>query len=251
MQFAKMEASCCSCWGIQYYDPGRDVRASFLKAPISTGSQHWSHGLLLQLENNQHIRLINPCSNSINLLNGVITWMNLPLCSSTYKYGVAGMSEVNIFLFVLVQREASWPAGKPPHLLGFWALHSINGAGAPARGWCIRVQTHQQGSWHPPVYPHFLLSLSQAGIACLISQLLRHSLSILLCGFLFLCLCLIVIYLLAAPCQKSSSAWTVSLGKGLLKISSRAAVLTYHCIGSRSRTEMKNSEFLFVFFLIF
>lgn len=83
MQFAKMEASCCSCWGIQCWDPGRDVMVSFLKAPISIGSQHWSHGLLLQLENNWHIRLINPCSNSINLLNGVITWMNLPLCSNT------------------------------------------------------------------------------------------------------------------------------------------------------------------------
>ena len=171
------------------------------------------------------------------------------------NYGVAGMSKVNIFLFVLVQSEASWWAGKPPCLLGFWTLHSTNGAGAP----CKRVM-HQGSdttagllapSWQLTVCPHFPLSLSQARIACLITQLLKHSLFIHLCGFLSLCLRLIMICLLAAPCQKGSFAWTVSLGKGLLKISSRATVLTYHCIGSSSRTEMRNSEFLFVFFLIF
>lgn len=81
MQFAKTTASCCRCWGAQHYDPGQCC-SFFLKAPISIAYLHWSQGLLLQLENNWHVRLINPCSNSINLLNGVITWMNLPLCSN-------------------------------------------------------------------------------------------------------------------------------------------------------------------------
>lgn len=124
----------------------------------------------------------------------------------------------------------------------------------PARGWCIRAQTYQQGSWHPPdssLCVHTSFSLSQACVACLITQLLKHCLFIHLCSLLPLCLHLTMIYLLAASCQKGSFGWTVPLGKGLLKISSRAGVLTYHCIGSRSRTEMRKSEFFFVFFPIF
>lgn len=168
---------------------------------------------------------------------------------------MAGMSEKNIFLFVLVQNEVPWWAGKPPCLLGFWTLHSSNGAGVP----CERVM--HQGSDTAAmllapsqlfaVWPHFLLCLSQVCIVCLITQLLKHSIFIHLCGFLSLSLHLIMIYLLAAPCQKGSFAWTLSLDKGLLKISSRATVLTYHCVGNRSRTEMRNFQFLFVFLLIF
>lgn len=86
---------------------------------------------------------------------------------------------------------------------------------------------------------HFSLPLSQACIAYLATQLLKHSLFIHLYGFLRLCFFLIMTYLFAAPCQKGSFAWTVSFGKGLLKISSRAAVLTYHCVEHRPRTEMR------------
>lgn len=82
MQFAKTEASHCSCWGIQCYDHGRGVMVSFVNASISMGSQHWFNGLLLHLKNNWHMKLMNPCSNSINILNEVITWMILSLCSS-------------------------------------------------------------------------------------------------------------------------------------------------------------------------
>lgn len=148
-----------------------------------------------------------------------------------------------------------WWAGKLPCFLEFWTLHSPNGAGVL----CERVM-HQGSdtaamllapSQVLAVWPHFLLSLSQVCIACLIPQLLKQSIFIHLCGFLSLSLNLTMIYLLAAPCQKGSFAWTLSLDKGLLKIGSRATVLTYHCIGNRSITEMRNSHFLFVFLLWF
>lgn len=96
------------------------------------------------------------------------------------------------------------------------------------------------------VWPHFLLSLSQVCIACLITQLLKHSILIHLCGFLSLSFHLTMIYLLAAPCQKGSFAWTLSWDKGLLKINIRASLdLSLYREQIKNRNENFSISFCF------
>lgn len=81
-----------------------------------------------------------------------------------YKYDVVGMSDVDTFLFVLVQSEASWPAENLPCLLGFWTPHSTNGAGAPCkRVMCQGSDTSAElsaPSCQLTLCPHVPLSLS-------------------------------------------------------------------------------------------
>lgn len=162
------------------------------------------------------------------------------------------MSEESIFLLVLVQNEVPRWAGKPPCLPGFWTLQSTNGAGVP----CERVMhqgsdtdsSHALGTLPSACCVATLPSVSFAGMHSLsyhIASQTQHFHSPLW----------FPLFVPPSDCDLSAccslSEGTLPLDKGLPKISSRAAVLTYHCIGTGSRTEMRNSQFLFVFLLIF
>lgn len=172
MQFAKTEASHCSCCGIQCYDPGRDVMVSFVKASTSIGSQYWSNGLLLQLKNNWHMKLINPCSNFINILNGVITRMILPLCSNA-RGNCPGEPITKVWqgclrkaFFCLFQCKMKCPDGLE-NLLVFWDFELFT---------ALMVQVSPMRGWAPGLW-HSSDALGTLPIACCVATLPSVSLT--------------------------------------------------------------------------